>query len=274
MSLLDREKLEEIGFEKIGHWTLVNDVINYVINDDKKPLTEVGNALYSFVCGDEVKYIGKTTRGISKRFVGYVNPGDSQSTNIKCNKKIKELLSNGNNRTEVKIWVYTPTIPLQISGFYINLAAGLEDSLIDKFKPEWNGKNKIANDLSDNVELIDEQEESVLNNQTVNTNEFKPLEASRFTITLGNTYYNQGFINPGVGVDDQLGYHGEEIRIILEDRYILSKINRNATPAHTVRIQENVAVIARWFQTNFNFRDTVTAYVIDRHTIWLRLNPQ
>lgn len=184
------------------------------------------------------------------------------------------MLSNGNNRTEVQIWVYTPTIPLQISGFYINLAAGLEDSLIDKFKPEWNGKNKIANDLSDNVELIDEQEESVLNNQTVNTNEFTPLEQSRFTINLGIAAFNQGLINPGVGVDNQLGEHGKTIKVILEDKYILSTINRTANPNHTVRIQVNIAVIASWFQENFNFGDTVTAYVINEHTIWLRLNPQ
>ena len=274
MSLLNKEKLEEIGFEEIGCWELKGDGINYVIDPDKNPLTEVGNALYSFVCGNEVKYIGKTTRGISKRFVGYVKPGDSQSTNIKCNRKIRELLSNGNNHTKVQIWVYTPTIPLQISGFYINLAAGLEDSLIDKFKPEWNGNNKIANDLSDNVELIDINEETALNDQIVNTNEFTPLQASRFTIKLKIASFNQGLINPGVGVDQQLGAHGEEIKVILENKYILSRINRTASPIGTVRIVGNNADIARWFQENFDFGDTVTAYVIDQHTIWLRLNPQ
>jgi hypothetical protein len=271
MSLLNKEKLEEIGFEEIGYWELEGDGINYVINDDKKPLTEVGNALYSFVCGDEVKYIGKTTRGISKRFVGYVRPGISQSTNIRCNKKIQTLLNQG---SEVQIWVYTPTIPLQISGFYINLAAGLEDSLIDKFKPKWNGNNKIADDLSDNVELLNEQEESVLNNQIVDVNTLNPLNYSEFTINLGKASFNQGFINPGVGVDHKLGAHGEEIKIILEDKYIFSKINRTSNPNETVRIQENIAVIAEWFRENFNFRDTVTAYVIDRHTIWLRLKQQ
>jgi hypothetical protein len=246
-------------------------VINYVINDDKKPLTEVGNALYSFVCGDEVKYIGKTTRGISKRFVGYVRPGISQSTNKNCNAAIQALLNNG---SEVHIWVYTPTIPLQISGFYINLAAGLEDSLIDKFKPKWNGNNKIADDLSDNVELLNEQEESVLNNQIVDVNTLNPLNYSEFTINLGKASFNQGFINPGVGVDNKLGDHDAEIKVILENKLISSKINRRANINGSVRIQVNIAVIARWFQANFNFGDTVTAYVIDRHTIWLRLNPQ
>lgn len=266
---LNKDNLIDIGFEKIGQWSLENCTIGYSINSEKEETIEIGNALYAFVNQDDVKYIGKTTKGINKRFVGYVNPGNSQATNRKCHDNIKELLENGK---DVEIWAFTPTIPLQIEGFDINIAAGLEDSLINKFKPEWNGKNKLADDISDLVELPTQAEEQ----KRLNANNIQNIVYT-FEITLGRTYYEQGFINvPGnehEGGNIHLGADRESIQILLgnDGEYVDSKINRTANANGSVRIVGKNSEISRFFKRNFNLMEKVKADILDRNTIRLNI---
>lgn len=70
--------------------------------------------------------------------------------------------------------------------FKINLAAGLEDTLIYQISPEWNfsGKNKLEVDKeSDSEKLIVINNKMEISNQVTKTFEFK----------LGKAYYGQGF---------------------------------------------------------------------------------
>lgn len=117
-----------IAFKLEGEKATVNDV-----------LVDTPNALYAFVRSDAVQYIGKTTQSVRKRFAGYRNPGQDQRTNLRCNAKIKEVLVAGG---EVRILVFTPIPDLRYGDYDINLAAGLEDSLIKAFEPPWNGRYK------------------------------------------------------------------------------------------------------------------------------------
>lgn len=101
-----------------------------------------------------VRYIGKTTMELTKRMYGYQNPGLSQTTNIRINKKIKELLQSDQ---PVDIFILVDNGLLKYGDFEINLAAGLEDTLIYQICPEWNfsGKNKLEVDKeSDSEKLI------------------------------------------------------------------------------------------------------------------------
>ena len=96
--------------------------------------------LYAFISNDKILYIGKTTRSLAQRLYGYVNPGVSQSTNIKNNKKIKTLLKQGE---ELKIFVFAPQEnEIVYRGIPVNLAAGLEDNLIALIQPMWNDTGK------------------------------------------------------------------------------------------------------------------------------------
>ncbi len=82
-------------------------------------------------------YIGKTTRSLAKRMYGYERPGSTQLTNLRNHANLKELLAQTN---AVEIFALPDHGLLQYGPFKINLAAGLEESLIKTFKPIWNNR--------------------------------------------------------------------------------------------------------------------------------------
>ena len=125
-------RLVDIGFVSVGSWTLNDEEIEFDLLESHKMTTDV---LYSFISNDEIKYIGKTKMKLSQRMYHYKKPGPTQSTNIRVNSKIKELLERDQY---VKIYIRTFDGLLRFGNYKINLAAGLEDSLIDEIDPEWN----------------------------------------------------------------------------------------------------------------------------------------
>lgn len=134
------QRLKNVGFAKAGHWTLTKGVLEY----DVSPSFDLRNVLYAFVSGDgEVLYIGKTVNRLTTRMYGYKNPGPSQSTNQKGHARIRTLLQRG---LVVEIWALPDNGLLHYGGFHVNLAAGLEDSLVRELAPPWNttGKSTTA----------------------------------------------------------------------------------------------------------------------------------
>ena len=124
-------RLTDIGFHKVGEWKLINGVLTLHIDDD----FTCPNVLYSFIYGQQVFYIGKTTQTLSKRMAGYLNPGLTQSTNIRNNWNLIKLLQYAN---VVDVYCKGDDGLFKYGAFTINLAAGLEDSLIQEIKPLWN----------------------------------------------------------------------------------------------------------------------------------------
>ena len=84
-------------------------------------------------------YVGKTVQPLRIRMAGYKTPGPTQPTNIKNNGKIREALAQGKR---VEIMVLPDNGLLHYGGFHVNLAAGLEDSLVRELMPPWNGGQK------------------------------------------------------------------------------------------------------------------------------------
>jgi len=126
------DRLLKIGFQLAGRWVLrdARPICDILVDAPTSP-----NVLYAFVTDSVVRYVGKTTRGLQKRLYGYEKPGPTQRTNIRNHDRIKTALSNG---TQVDIYVMPDSGLHAIGEFPINLAAGLEDSIIKKLKPEWN----------------------------------------------------------------------------------------------------------------------------------------
>ncbi len=125
------EKLDAMGFRKCGEWRLEDGTIKCVLTDN----AAAPNVLYAFISESAVLYVGKTVRSLKKRMYGYQNPGATQSTNIKGNKFIKETLAQGRL---VEVHALPDNGLLYYGGFHVNLAAGLEDSLVANLKPKWN----------------------------------------------------------------------------------------------------------------------------------------
>jgi hypothetical protein len=99
--------------------------------------------LYAFAVDGALAYVGKTTVPLRDRLQRYKTPAKSAkrggSTNIKNNRNILQSLSLGK---AVEIYGLQNKSPQEHGGFVVNLAAGLEDSLIADLMPPWNGRQQ------------------------------------------------------------------------------------------------------------------------------------
>lgn len=271
------EVLRNLGFVDIGCWEPSGDFIAYRLDGVAAAANEarlnISNALYAFVQDDDVLYIGKTSRSIRKRYFGYCRPGKGQQTNMRCHCRIKEAIDRG---IEIRIFVFASPSLLQYGDFAINIAAGLEDSLIREFKPPWNvgGKGRL---ISEQGEREETEELEADHAGGGNPGDVSPVptipgpDTPSFTIELGPTYYKYGFLNPGVDASRHLGEGGEPILIAFSDgsQTVASTINRTANRNGAVRVVGANQQIARWFHDHFRGGDTVTGYVLDHNTILL-----
>ncbi len=148
--------LERIGFEKIGKWKALENPKNQTkeVYEDSNPIDHEWEdenyikslpkkILYAFVYGEEIKYIGKTTKGVKGRLKWYIDPSiEGHSTNKRVKKEIYDKLViefSGSNK-HMDIWVFAPDPDtLKYKGFDLDLAAGLEEGLIAKIGTKcWN----------------------------------------------------------------------------------------------------------------------------------------
>jgi hypothetical protein len=120
-----------MGFRHVGKWETNGEKLLFNL----EACADMKNVLYAFISNDTVMYIGKTTHTLKKRMYGYQNPGPTQSTNIKANGFIAGMLAAGK---AVVIYALPDNGLLHYGGFHVNLAAGLEDSIVASLKPAWN----------------------------------------------------------------------------------------------------------------------------------------
>lgn len=125
------QKLEAMGFVRCGEWHLEGTQLKYALERH----ATAQSVLYAFIVSGDVVYIGKTTQQLQRRMYGYQQPGPTQSTNIKCNAYLREAL---HSNKAVAIHALPGNGLLYYGGFHVNLAAGLEDSIISGIKPSWN----------------------------------------------------------------------------------------------------------------------------------------
>ena len=132
----NRKTLIGIGLEDAASWKLTTGGLKTV--GDKavrwRWLTARLGALYTFCSGDKVLYIGRSTTTLSKRFATLGNAADAP-----LHQAIRKLLVAGK---EVRILVLADQPTISWGPFAIDLAAGLEESLIKAFRPAWNQLTK------------------------------------------------------------------------------------------------------------------------------------
>jgi hypothetical protein len=129
-------QLENIGFVPAGRWTFDGPArIKFECTAHANAI----NVLYAFIVDGAPVYVGKTVQPLCKRMQGYRTPGPTQPTNKRNNKAICKLLEQS---SEVLVYVLPDNGLMHYGGFHVNLAAGLEDSIIRKLKPRWNGGRK------------------------------------------------------------------------------------------------------------------------------------
>lgn len=267
------EALLATGFSFVCEWKCKDGglILEPTIEKDSySAIVSASNALYAFCCADSVLYIGKTANSLKKRLYGYQNPSERQTTNWHCNQKIRERLASG---MAVRVAAFVNDGQLQWAAYPINLAAGLEDALINAFEPEWNGGPK-------NSKRSESAEREAMDLPTVKElpelPESAPQKAlAEFSIILGQTYYNIGIINVGANASHYLGDHDSPVTVQLGNsgQVILSKINRTANSNGSVRLTVGIGQFAAWFQRHFKQGDRVKGHVLNAHAILLE-DPQ
>ena len=236
------KRLLDIGFIKAGNWFLEKDKINYnieLINDEK-------NILYCFVINFRVKYIGKTIKKLSQRMYGYKNPVQSQRTNFRIHPLIQKSLKEKN---EVDIYILKDEVLFKLGKFKVNVAAGLEDTLIAEINPDWNyiGKKKKNLEKKKKSYMIDE-----------------------FIVNIGFAYYNSGFFNVRKKYSEKFGEHRTPIKVQLgeEKSIIEGYVNRTANTNKTPRIMLGKSY-TNWMKENFKEGDVMKVKIINSNTLIL-----
>lgn len=249
---ISAQLLIDINFEKIGLWKSSENKLTSIFEEISSIDLNVNNVLYAFTTeeeseNEEIKYIGKTTRTLNQRMYEYANPGKGQKTNIRVNKEILNTLSQGKS---VSIYIFKDVLPLNWGGFNLNIAAGLEDSLVYSLSPAWNkhGKN-----------IITASEEIELEALSINYEGIKKLESE---IKLGATYYNKGFFNLRKGISQYINESLTDIELRLEDGpKLIARIDRTTNPDNSIRLYYGNDLV-NWLKKNYALGDILKALVI------------
>ena len=225
------DRLLDIGFELSGHWFVSEGRLDFKLARNATR----SNILYAFVDDGEVLYVGKTVRTLMVRMSNYRRPGKTQSTNIGNNARIRTLLDAGD---AVDILSLPDSGLMHYGKFHLNLAAGLEDSIIRTVDPPWNGGK---------VEPVTEQ--LALDESSTEPAPVLAVTAS-FPFPLQPTYKSQGFFNVPVARTALFGADGETIELFLGDaaQPVLGGINRTANKNASPRIMGG-RLMRDWFAT-------------------------
>jgi hypothetical protein len=232
-------RLLEIGFKFSGHWMLEDGKLQIQLAHH----AEQRNILYAFICDGEVKYIGQSTQTLRKRMDGYIRPAPDSRTNIKNNENIRELLAAG---ATVDIFVLPDNGMLHYGPYHLNLAAGLEASLIVAIKPAWNGRTKkplpgatMQGKAAEEVtEYVPEAPQPITEPEESDEPVVQPAPVVTFEFRLEETYWKHGFFNARKAGSPYLAADGENIEIFFGDEHkpILGSINRKVTGNETPRV--------------------------------------
>lgn len=249
-------RLLRIGFQSVGYWEphpkKPEALVYFLRTAAPHPHT-----LYAFVLDGEVKYVGKTTRTLAARMDNYMRgpnepePGNkrgipsprARTTNARVGRAILDALNQG---SMVEIYAL-PDIELHHYGdFHLNLAAGLEDSIIAVLQPEWNGGKKARKDGMEAPVALAPVLPQPEPHPPIDGHPVKVL-----SIKMGATYWDKGFFNVGVDGTDVLGADGQTIELYCgeADAPILGTINRRANLNGTPRIFGGKA-LRDWIQAN------------------------
>ncbi|OUS08870.1 hypothetical protein A9Q96_00565 [Rhodobacterales bacterium 52_120_T64] len=252
------DRLENIGFEKVGRWKLVNGLVDLELTN----LKNRRNILYAFVIDGDVMYIGKTVQPLEKRLYGYKYPRVSQTTNIKNNANILRCLSD--NKV-VEIFALPDSGLHQIGEFHLNLAAGLEDSLISVLSPAWNGAETRTRKVTKDVSKDDNESKTEILKIPSSLD-----KEDSFDFQLRVTYYNQGFFNVSVKHEHLFPKDGSSLEIYLgkSKELIFGSINRSVNANNTPRVMGRVP-LRDWFQRNFKTDGLVSVDILSPNSIWL-----
>jgi hypothetical protein len=127
----DRRRLLAFGFTSVGYWLPPER------GSDKLRLGQpiaLGPTVYVFIEGGECRYVGRSGNGRDRLVGDYCGSRKKwQSQQV----QLREAVLAGR---KIEMLVYYPQ-PQPWNGLTVTNEAGIEDALIQEFKPPWNTQN-------------------------------------------------------------------------------------------------------------------------------------
>ena len=89
---------------------------------------------------------------------------------------------------------------------------------------------------------------------------------NNYQINLGRTYYNKGYFNVGVIASHNLGQHGENLILVLNEVELNITINRNANNNGSVRLYGGNQ-LTHFIQNNYNLGNILEFQIVNPNQI-------
>lgn len=159
--------LKNVGFKKVGLWKLQspeknsrnNNTISFYFDTSRDLCYSTENCAYSFVCNQDVLYIGKTNQGLARRMAAYSGTSNALNASHRDRKtlsdrhKVEYLIELLKKNELIEIYALHQLEPLAYKGINLNLIAGIEDPLIEKIRPTLN-EDSIPSNNTKQLDLI------------------------------------------------------------------------------------------------------------------------
>lgn len=268
MTLSAMQRLREIGFEPAGEWVLEEgqpsiDLVRY---------GAAANVLYAFEANDELLYIGRSGRTLRQRMDGYQNGGPPRSMRARNRERIIAMLIVGQ---PVVLHAMPDPGNLHYGSFRVNLAAGLQHSLLAALDPPWNrGAAPAARGPSEVADLpLAARRRRRLT--APGDNEFTDLTTDRpsYRFLVGYMYMDKGFFNVPARYSRLFGNDRERIRILCgrDKATIHGHIDRSSNTNASPRIVGG-RPLKLWFEEHAGLNNPVDIDILAPNAVWIR-NP-
>ena len=261
------DRLLEIGFEFCGEWMLDEDELTVEL----QRYGSAANVLYAFASGDELLYIGRSARSLQLRMDGYQLGGPPRSFRARNRERIIAMLMIDQ---PVDVFAMPDPGNLHYGTFRVNLAAGLQHSLIEALHPPWNKmhpKEPAVKRPSRSSRMKKRRTHLVEDD----SNSYTDLTTDRpsYRFLVGYHYIDKGFFNVPQRYARLFGDDQQKIRIMCgrERLTIHGHIDRSANTNAAPRIVGG-RKLKRWFQDNSGINNPVDIDILAPNAVWIR-NP-
>ena len=262
------DRLLEIGFEIAGEWLLDGD-------DPHIELHRYGsaaNVLYAFASNDELLYIGRSGRSLQLRMDGYQQGGPARSMRERNRERIVAMLM-----VDQPVDLYAMPDPgnLHYGSFKVNLAAGLQHSLIEALAPSWNQTTAAAAAAAKQKPRSQRVNKRRTHLTEADSNTYTDLTTDRpsYRFLVGFHYMDKGFFNVPMRYSALFGDDQQKIRILCgrERHTIHGHIDRSTNTNASPRIVGG-RKLKRWFEEDAGINNPVDIDILAPNAVWIR-NP-
>ena len=262
------DRLFEIGFERAGFWELIDD-------DPHIELERYGNAanvLYAFISQLELLYIGRSGRSLRMRMDGYENGGPPRSMRARNRERIAAMLMIDQ---PVELFVMPDPGNLHYGSFRVNLAAGLQHSLIESLAPPWNTSAPTGRRVTPKRKhrrLANRNRHDFMDGDGQTYTDLT-LDRPSYRFLVGYMYMDKGFFNVPMRYSSMFGDDRERIKILCatEKETIYGHIDRSTNTNATPRVIGG-SPLKSWFEANAGINHPVDIDILAPNAVWIR-NP-